>query len=62
MIGRVGTAFGEQGVNIVSAAVGAASSGDRAVMVLTTDAAVRPETIDHILQLDGFAEGRSVDL
>ena len=28
MIGRVGTAFGEHGVNIVSAAVGAEASGD----------------------------------
>jgi D-3-phosphoglycerate dehydrogenase len=62
MIGRVGTAFGEQGVNIVSAAVGAEESGDRAVMVLTTDAPVRQATIDHILELDGFAEGRSVDV
>ena len=39
MIGRVGTAFGEHGVNIVSAAVGAEASGDEAVMALTTDAA-----------------------
>ena len=39
MIGRVGTAFGEHGVNIVSAAVGAEASGDgEAVMALTTDA------------------------
>ena len=29
MIGRVGTAFGEHGVNIVSAAVGAEASGER---------------------------------
>src|SRR4051794_15689948 len=38
MIGRVGTLFGEEGVNIVSAAVGAESGGERAVMALTTDA------------------------
>jgi D-3-phosphoglycerate dehydrogenase / 2-oxoglutarate reductase len=62
MIGRVGTAFGEQGVNIVSAAVGAESSGDRAVMVLTTDAPVQEETIEHILQSKGFSEGRAVDV
>jgi D-3-phosphoglycerate dehydrogenase / 2-oxoglutarate reductase len=62
MIGRVGTAFGEQGVNIISAAVGAEESGDRAVMVLTTDAPVREETIDSILELDGFAVGRAVSL
>jgi D-3-phosphoglycerate dehydrogenase len=62
MIGKVGTSFGEEGVNIVSAAVGAESGGDRAVMALTTDAPVRQETIDKILQLDGFSVGRAVDL
>src|SRR5262249_21907166 len=62
MIGRVGTAFGEEGVNIVSAAVGAEAGGEKAVMALTTDAAVRPEALEKILALDGFAVGRSVDL
>jgi D-3-phosphoglycerate dehydrogenase / 2-oxoglutarate reductase len=62
MIGRVGTIFGEESVNIVSAAVGAEAGGDRAVMALTTDAPVREETIDRILELDGFSVGRSVDL
>ncbi|MEX2108354.1 MAG: phosphoglycerate dehydrogenase [Solirubrobacterales bacterium] len=62
MIGRVGTTFGEQGVNIVSAAVGATDDGRRAVMALTTDAPVRDETIEKILELDGFSIGRSVDL
>jgi len=62
MIGRVGTAFGEEGVNIISAAVGAEVSGDRAVMALTTDAPVQQSTIDKILQLDGFSVGRAVDL
>jgi D-3-phosphoglycerate dehydrogenase len=62
MIGKVGTVFGEQGVNIVSAAVGAESSGDLAVIALTTDAPVQPETVDRILQMDGFFVGRAVDL
>jgi D-3-phosphoglycerate dehydrogenase len=62
MIGRVGTMFGEEGVNIISAAVGAEPGGERAVMALTTDAPVRAETIEKILQLDGFSVGRSVDL
>jgi D-3-phosphoglycerate dehydrogenase len=62
MIGKVGTAFGEEGVNIVSAAVGAEESGDRAVMALTTDAPVHWSTIERILQLDGFFVGRGVDL
>jgi D-3-phosphoglycerate dehydrogenase len=62
MIGRVGTVFGEEGVNIVSAAVGAEEDGERAVMALTTDAAVNDATIARILELDGFSAGRSVDL
>jgi D-3-phosphoglycerate dehydrogenase / 2-oxoglutarate reductase len=62
MIGRVGTLFGEEGVNIVSAAVGAEPDGDSAVMALTTDAPVHGATIERILGLDGFALGRSVDL
>jgi D-3-phosphoglycerate dehydrogenase len=62
MIGRVGTMFGEEGVNIVSAAVGVSAGGEQAVMALTTDAPVREETIAKILQLDGFSVGRSVDL
>ena len=62
MIGRVGTVFGEEGVNIVSAAVGAEEDGERAVMALTTDAPVHEETVAKILQLDGFSVGRAVDL
>jgi D-3-phosphoglycerate dehydrogenase len=62
MIGRVGTMFGEEGVNIVSAAVGAQAGTENAVMALTTDAPVRAEALDKILALDGFAVGRSVDL
>jgi D-3-phosphoglycerate dehydrogenase len=62
MIGRVGTVFGEENVNIVSAAVGAEPEGDTAVMALTTDAPVNPSTIDRILELEGFSVGRAVSL
>jgi D-3-phosphoglycerate dehydrogenase len=62
MIGRVGTIFGEQGVNIASAAVGAEASGDQAVLALTTDAPVPQDLLDGILRLDGFQAGRAVDL
>jgi D-3-phosphoglycerate dehydrogenase / 2-oxoglutarate reductase len=61
MIGRVGSAFGEHGVNIVSAAVGA-SEGERAVMALTTDAPVPENVIDEIAAADGFFAGNAVDL
>jgi D-3-phosphoglycerate dehydrogenase / 2-oxoglutarate reductase len=62
MIGRVGTIFGEEDVNIVSAAVGAEPESDTAVMALTTDAPVNAATIDRILELEGFSVGRAVSL
>ena len=62
MIGRVGTAFGEHGVNIVSAAVGAEANPDKAVMALTTDAKVPDDVIDEIVSTADFEVGRAVDL
>jgi D-3-phosphoglycerate dehydrogenase len=66
MIGRVGTVFGEHGLNIVSAAVGRQpeeSEGDGlAAMVITTDAAVPRAVLDEIVAGDGFVAGRTVSL
>ena len=65
MVGRVGTAFGEAGINIRSAAVGYRpddGDGGEAVMVLTTDAPVPPAVIDKIVACDGFLDGRTVSL
>jgi D-3-phosphoglycerate dehydrogenase / 2-oxoglutarate reductase len=62
MIGRVGQAFGQHGVNIVSAAVGAEQDSDRAVMALTTDAPVPDEVVQEIAATDGFDSGRAVDV
>ncbi|MGH2990093.1 MAG: phosphoglycerate dehydrogenase [Solirubrobacterales bacterium] len=62
MIGRVGTAFGGHGVNIVSAAVGAEANPDQAVMAMTTDAKVPDEVIEEIVSTDSFDDGRAVDL
>jgi D-3-phosphoglycerate dehydrogenase len=67
MIGRVGTHFGQHGINIVSAAVGHIDSDDvgadgLAVMVITTDSAVPHEVIDEIVALDGFEAGRTMTL
>jgi D-3-phosphoglycerate dehydrogenase len=61
MIGRVGSIFGDHGVNIGSAAVGA-EADDEAVMVVTTDAPVPQDLIDSITALDGFRDGRAVSL
>jgi D-3-phosphoglycerate dehydrogenase / 2-oxoglutarate reductase len=61
MIGRVGSIFGEHGVNIASAAVGAEEGSD-AVMAVTTDAAVPDDLIASITSLDGFRDGTAVNL
>jgi D-3-phosphoglycerate dehydrogenase len=65
MLGRVGTALGEAGVNIVSAAVGRQPDEDadgRATMVVTADARVPQEVVNEIVASDGFEAGRTVSL
>jgi D-3-phosphoglycerate dehydrogenase len=62
MIGRVGTIFGEHGINIVSAAVGHQPEDGLAVMVLTTDTAVPHDVIDEVVAGEGFEAGRTVSL
>ncbi len=68
MMGRVGSALGEHGVNISSAAVGRQppeEDGRRdelAVMVVTTDSPVPREVVDDIARSDGFLAGRAVSL
>ena len=69
MIGRVGSAFGEHGLNIVSAAVGrqpdedaGGDDGANAVMAITSDAPVPQTVIDAIVAGDGFVAGRAVTL
>ena len=65
MIGRVGTALGEAGVNIVSAAVGRQPDGSdegEAVMVVTADSQVPQAVVDSIVASDGFIAGRTISL
>jgi D-3-phosphoglycerate dehydrogenase len=66
MIGRVGTIFGEHGVNIVSAAVGRQpdDADDRGVaaMAITTDSPVASEVVDEVVGGAGFEAGRTVTL
>jgi D-3-phosphoglycerate dehydrogenase len=66
MIGRVGTVFGDAGINIASAAVGYepedADDDGCAVMVVTTDRPVPQDVVDSILALDDFVDGRAVAL
>ncbi len=68
MIGRVGTCFGQHGINIVSAAVGhqplsAADQDDGlAVMAIATDAAAPQDLIDELVASEGFEAGHTVSL
>jgi D-3-phosphoglycerate dehydrogenase / 2-oxoglutarate reductase len=65
MIGRVGTAFGDAGINIASAAVGYMPEGteaDTAVMVVTTSGPVPQAVVEELLAQDDFVIGRAVSL
>jgi D-3-phosphoglycerate dehydrogenase len=65
MIGRVGTTFGDEGINIASAAVGYTpedGDDDCAVMAVTTGAAVPQSVIDGLVDQDEFVAGRAVSL
>jgi D-3-phosphoglycerate dehydrogenase / 2-oxoglutarate reductase len=68
MLGRVGTVFGQHGVNIVSAAVGRqpdqdpTGDGALAAMAITTISPVPREVVDEIVSSDGFVAGQTVAL
>jgi D-3-phosphoglycerate dehydrogenase len=65
MIGRVGTVFGEHGINIAAAAVGHVAedaADDCAVMVVTSDQAVPREVVEELVASDGFVDGKAVSL
>jgi D-3-phosphoglycerate dehydrogenase len=64
MLGRVGTALGEAGVNVISAAVGLGpdDAGTEAVMVVTADRPVPTDVVDSTVAGDGFIAGRTVSL
>ncbi|UUY06317.1 ACT domain-containing protein [Svornostia abyssi] len=66
MIGKVGTALGEAGINVISAAVGhqrdEKPDDEHAVMIVTTDVPVPDDVLAGILASEGFVAGRSVAL
>jgi D-3-phosphoglycerate dehydrogenase / 2-oxoglutarate reductase len=68
MLGRVGTAFGAAGVNIISAAVGRLPDsedvpvGGHAAMAITTSEPVPQEVVDAIVASDEFEAGQTVAL
>ncbi|WP_372788402.1 phosphoglycerate dehydrogenase [Paraconexibacter sp.] len=65
MIGRVGSALGEAGINIGQAAVGRTEGEDErpdgmAAIVMTTDGAVPQDVLEQIVAGEGFATGRAI--
>jgi D-3-phosphoglycerate dehydrogenase / 2-oxoglutarate reductase len=61
VIGRVGTMFGEAGINIGGMTVSRGRRGDKALMVLTVDSPPPPELVDR-LRGGGFDEVRVLEL
>jgi D-3-phosphoglycerate dehydrogenase len=62
IIGRVGSGFGDAGVNIASAQVGRATAGGTAVMAVALDDAPSRATLTAISDDIGAIEARAVTL
>jgi D-3-phosphoglycerate dehydrogenase len=61
VIGRIGTLFGEAGVNIANMTVSRTRRGDKALMVLSVDSAPPPDLIERI-RAEGFDDARLLEL
>jgi D-3-phosphoglycerate dehydrogenase / 2-oxoglutarate reductase len=61
VIGRVGTLFGEAGINIAGMTVSRSRRGDKALMALTVDSAPSPELVER-LRGEGFDDARVLEL
>jgi D-3-phosphoglycerate dehydrogenase len=65
MLGLVGTALGNAGVNIVSAAVGRRpdlDTAEEAVMIITADTKVPPDVLTSLVAGADFFDARAVSL
>ncbi|HTO24808.1 MAG TPA: phosphoglycerate dehydrogenase [Gaiellaceae bacterium] len=61
VIGRVGTLFGEAGVNIANMTVSRSRRGGKALMVLSVDSAAPPELVEDF-RAAGFDDARFLEL
>jgi len=61
VIDRVGTLFGEAGVNIAGMTVSRSRRGEKALMALTVDSAPSPELVER-LRGEGFDDARLLEL
>ncbi|MCZ7527103.1 MAG: phosphoglycerate dehydrogenase [Acidimicrobiia bacterium] len=62
MIGRVGTALGDAGINISDMDVGRGPAGEHALMVLATDSPVSSEVIERLHAEPGILFAKSIQL
>jgi D-3-phosphoglycerate dehydrogenase len=61
VIGKVGTMFGEAGVNIANMAVSRTSEGGTALMVFSIDSPAPDELVERV-EAEGFADVRFITL
>ena len=61
VIGRVGTLFGEAGVNIANMTVSRTRRGEKALMILTVDSTPPTELVERI-HAEGFDDARVIEL
>ena len=61
VIGRVGTMFGEAGVNIANMAVSRTTEGGKALMAFSIDSAAPPELVEQVRE-SGFDDVRFITL
>jgi len=61
VIGRVGTLFGEAGVNIANMTVSRTRRGGKALMILSVDTVPPPELVERI-RAEGFDDARVISL
>ena len=61
VLGRVGTLFGEAGVNIANMAVSRTREGGKAVMAFSIDSPPPPDLVDRV-HAEGFDDARFIDL
>jgi D-3-phosphoglycerate dehydrogenase len=61
VIGRVGTLFGEAGVNIANMAVSRTRRGGKALMALSIDSEAPPELVERV-HTEGFDDARFISL
>jgi D-3-phosphoglycerate dehydrogenase len=61
VIGKVGTRFGEAGVNIANMAVSRTTEGGKALMAFSIDSAAPAELVEHV-EAAGFDDVTFIDL